>query len=158
MRRFLICGSAAVFAMGAIAVFLGDVAEADKPPPNSSIEPAPPDVAARVAELVELRRDLGASPLEGSLLDKPAGESEFAEALRREFGTAAPGSPARVHEFPAAPRGDAALTAALRRAATLLDEKANRVEVVEAYSEADGYRRLARRLRCEARRLASVAP
>jgi hypothetical protein len=60
-------------------------------------------------------------------------------------------------QIPGAAEGDAALVASLRHTARLLDEKANRLETDERYENADRCRKLAKRLRLEARGFADLA-
>jgi hypothetical protein len=154
------------------AVIVGGAIRAEEKQPRATPQPAASDASAAsgsVAELLELRRRLGPSPLEGTLLDRPAGEAgdqaEFADALRREFasGASPPSLPLGEPEggelpvVPAESSADATLISALREAAWRLDEKAHRLERLESYSEADDCRRLARRLRREARRLSAAA-
>jgi hypothetical protein len=136
-------------------------AEGETPAGQEESEPAP----AWVDELTEIRRKLGGA-LEGSSLDPATnpseqGDLEFLNELQRLSAQQAPPIipppvPGESYQIPSLPgdmTGDDALIASLRNSARLLDEKANRLEVEKRYDRADRHRKLAGRLRLEARGL-----
>jgi hypothetical protein len=116
-------------------------------------------------EITEVRRQLGAGLLNGSLLDDPnvpnegARNQEFLRELRRIAAQApriAPDDERRaISDATTADIcvSDVALNAALRHAARLLEEKANRLEDSQSFGSADQCRKLATRLRRQSHKL-----
>ncbi len=140
-----------------------DPARQEEAPPAPESAPPP---AARFAQLTEIRRALGGGSLEGTLLESPfageaGSEAEFLDALQR-VASKTPQLPAAstanedgyCPSLNLAPQSaDEELMHALRTAARELDDKANQLEFEQAYPQADRFRRLAQRLRREARLL-----
>jgi hypothetical protein len=107
-----------------------------------------------VEEIANLRRQIGPSPLAGSLLGD-ADEGEFVEELRKLAESPTDAAPAGFASSAPLPlqTNDEALIDSLRQSARLLEAKANGLELDRSYSQADGYRRLAQHLRRAARGL-----
>lgn len=142
-------------------------------PQDTEQPPAVTEQMLREIEALRRRiyRDQGMEPIQPVV--PPTGEEQsdddsFAEALRRHVGVGgtiqeekippSTGSVGPMEEFVASPPAELTLplVAELRHTARLLDEQADRLEPTGQYRRADQLRRLADRLRAEARAEAAL--
>ncbi len=139
--------------------------ESKAAPETTHANDGDPQPSSWLEEITEVRRQLGAGLLKGSLLDDPnspneaAQNQEFLRELRRIAAQAPKIAP--NNQIPGIPSAttadmdvsDVALIDALRHTARLLEEKANRLEDSQSFGSADEYRKLATRLRRQSHKL-----